>query len=110
MLDGMQGITPALLDTASIPTNGKPSKLHDAAQQFEALLIGEMMKTVRAAGSDGWLGSGDDNATESALDMAEEQFARALAAGGGLGLSKVIEAQVTAQHSESQNVTPVRAK
>ncbi len=69
----------------------KPSKLHDAAQQFEALVIGEMMRSQREAGSEGWLGSGDGAGDDSAMDMAEAQFSNALAAGGGLGLAKMIE-------------------
>jgi Rod binding domain-containing protein len=109
-MQGINSITAPVLETAGLARAQKPSKLHDAAQQFEALMIGEMMKTVREARSDGWLGSGADTGDDSAMEMAEAQFAQALAAGGGLGLSKTIEESVTAQHSELQNVTPVRAK
>lgn len=98
------------LDTSDIAATKKPSKLHDAAQQFEALMIGEMMRSVRESGSEGWLGSGGDTGDDSAMDMAESQFARALATGGGLGLAKTIEQSVAAQHPESQNVTAVREK
>lgn len=73
----------------------KPTKLHEAAQQFEALMIGEMMKSVRDSGSEGWLGSGDSTGSETAMDMAENQFAKALAQGGGLGIAKTIEQQMT---------------
>ncbi|MDQ2840785.1 MAG: rod-binding protein [Acidobacteriota bacterium] len=69
----------------------KPDKLHGAAQQFESLLIGEMLKSAREAGSDGWLGSGDSTGDDSAMDMAESQLANSLSASGGLGLAKVIE-------------------
>lgn len=86
---------------SDVAATKKPSKLHDAAQQFEALMIGEMMRSVREAGSEGWMGSGSDSGSESAMDMAEGQFARALATGGGLGLSKTIEQSVSAQHPES---------
>lgn len=82
----------------------KPSKIHDAAQQFEALMIGEMLKSVRESSSDGWLGSGDSDASDSAQSMAETQFASALASGGGIGLAKMIERNLTKEAS-AQNVT-----
>jgi Rod binding domain-containing protein len=72
----------------------KSSKLHDAAQQFEALMIGEMLKTARESGSEGWLGSGGGTGDDSAMGMAESQLANALAASGGLGLSRIIEQSV----------------
>lgn len=85
--------TPSLSDSA--PASGKPSKLHQAAQQFEALLIGEMMKSVREDGEDGWLGSGGGAGDDSAMDMAQSQFANAMATSGGLGLTKVIEERMS---------------
>lgn len=96
------------LSTSDTVAAKTPSKLHDAAQQFEALMIGEMMKSVRESGDDGWLGSGGDTGDESAMDMAESQFARALGMSGGLGLSKTIEQSVARQHPESQAVKAVR--
>ena len=81
-----------------------PTKIHDAAQQFEALMIGEMLKSVRESSSDGWLGSGDSDASDSAQAMAETQFASALAAGGGIGLAKMIERNLT-KAAAAQNVT-----
>ncbi len=75
--------------TASEKIPGK-GKAVDAAKQFEALLIGQMLKTMRESGS-GWLGSGEDQAAESAMGMAEEHFAAALSASGGLGLASTIE-------------------
>jgi Rod binding domain-containing protein len=91
------------LDTSSISNRSKPSKLHDAAQQFEALMIGELMKSVRESGSEGWLGSEGDSGSESAMDMAEGQFAKALSLSGGLGLTKMIEQNVGAERNKLQN-------
>jgi len=95
--------TSPLLPLASNDLTGtaKPSKLHDAAQQFEALMIGEMMKSVRDSGSeDGWLGSGGGPGSDTAMDMAENQFAKALAQGGGLGIAKTIEQRMVAARPE----------
>ncbi|MDQ2843479.1 MAG: rod-binding protein [Acidobacteriota bacterium] len=84
--------TPALsnlpVDASAQP---KPKRIHEAAQQFESLLIGEMLKSARSASSDGWLGSGESTGDDSAMDMAESQLANALASSGGLGLASTIE-------------------
>ncbi|HMC61987.1 MAG TPA: hypothetical protein VKJ01_22525 [Candidatus Solibacter sp.] len=69
------------------------AKIKATAQQFEALLIGQLLKTSREAGSSGWLGTGDnDDAGQIGMEVGEQEFARMLAASGGLGLSKTIEA------------------
>ncbi len=67
-----------------------PQKIENAAQQFESLLLAQILKSMREAGSGGWLGGGDDQAAAPALELAEEQFAQALSAQGGLGLAKMI--------------------
>jgi len=93
--------TPLLSSPTEVSPKTKPSKIHDAAQQFEALMIGEMLKSVREASSDGWLGSGDSDASNSALGMAEGQFATAIAHGGGIGLASMIERSLTKQATQN---------
>jgi Rod binding domain-containing protein len=68
-----------------------PAKVLDASQQFESLMVGQMMRTMREGGS-GWLGTGEDAAGDVAMDFAEQQFAQAISKQGGLGLSKMIAA------------------
>jgi flagellar protein FlgJ len=100
--------TPGVPDLGNASAPAKPGKLHQAAQQFEALLVGEMMKSVREDGQDGWLGSGDDTGDSSAMDMAESQFANALAQNGGLGLTHVIEERMSqGSQPSSSSDTPV---
>jgi peptidoglycan hydrolase FlgJ len=66
----------------------EPQKIRDAAREFESLLLEQMLRSARAAGSGEWMG---EDQTGSALsEMAEQQFARALSAGGGLGLAKMV--------------------
>jgi Rod binding domain-containing protein len=66
-------------------------KVKGAAEQFEALMIGQLMKTAREAGSSGWLGTGEeDQAGQTGMDMAEQQLASVMAKSGGLGLTKFI--------------------
>jgi peptidoglycan hydrolase FlgJ len=76
---------------------GKPSKIHDAAQQFEALLVGEMLKSARESGSWGLTEEDSDPGGDTLSGMAESQFANALAKSGGLGLSHMIEQSVSRQ-------------
>lgn len=82
----VSGIAP---DGAGARKPDDPAKVRDAAEQFEALLIGQILRSARAGGS-GWLGSGGDSSSECATDMAEQQLAMVLAQRGGLGLADVI--------------------
>jgi Rod binding domain-containing protein len=67
-----------------------------AAKDFEALLIGQMLRSTREEGS-GWLGTDNDDAGSAAYSLGEDQLAKAMAAGGGFGLSKVIAAGLAPQ-------------
>jgi len=66
-----------------------PEKIKDAASQFEALLIGQVLKSAHEESGDGWGGDADP-ASASAMDFANDYFARAMAAKGGLGLTNLI--------------------
>ena len=79
---------------ARIASGRDPDKVHDAAQQFEALLLGQMLRSSRE-GNTGWLGSGGDAAGDCATDFAEQQFATVMAQQGGLGLATLITKGLT---------------
>lgn len=87
-------ITPAAAHPAGVPRD-ETARLRDAACQFESLLIAQMLKTMRESGS-GWLGTSetDDQAGATATELAEEQFAQAMARQGGLGLARLVVAGV----------------
>jgi Rod binding domain-containing protein len=82
---------PPAMSLATTASASKHSKIADASTQFEALLIGEMLKSVREASDDGWLGGGSDSSAESAFGIAESQLAQSISAKGGLGLAKTIQ-------------------
>ena len=88
---GVSPATSAALPASGVTAKADPARLRDAACQFESLLIAQMMKTVRES-SQAWLGSDgeDDQAGSTALELAEEQFAQALAHQGGLGLTSLV--------------------
>ena len=83
----MSPLLPPGLPTAP-QADVKPTKVRDAAQQFEALLIGQILRSVRESGG-GWLGSSDASA-DCAAEYAEQQFAAVIAQRGGLGLADLI--------------------
>lgn len=72
------GLTPK---EASNPT--QPTQIRHTAQQFEALLIEQMLRSARESG-----GTESDNAL---LQVAEQHFAQLIAANGGLGIARLLE-------------------
>jgi Rod binding domain-containing protein len=93
------------------PENGaEHAKIEKAAKQFESLLIGQIMKSMHEAGSSGWMGGGEDQAGEAAMELAEEQFAQALASRGGLGLARLIMQGLTARSGEPSDPQPAAQK
>ena len=81
-----EGFQAALSEASS----DQPSKIADAAKQFEALMMGQILKAARESSDGGWLGTGEDNSGQLALDMAEQQFAQAMSSKGGLGIAKLV--------------------
>lgn len=93
------------LDVTGLASSHKtdsPEKIKDAASQFEALLIGQILKTAHEDSDQGSLGGDSDPASASAMDFANEYFARAMAAKGGLGLTKMIVAGLERQATKSK--------
>lgn len=76
------------LTQPAVPKPENPPKIRDAAQQFEALLIGQILQASHQ--SDGWLGTGEDSAGSCAMGFAEEQLASMMARSGGFGVAKLI--------------------
>ena len=88
MIQSVPGATPSGGAVSAAPAKA-PDKIADAARQFEALLIGQMLKSMRDT-EGGWLGTGDDEASNSAMEYAQEMFAQSLSASGGLGMAKLV--------------------
>jgi flagellar protein FlgJ len=86
-----------------------PEKIQKAAQDFEALLIGQMLKSVRESSFGGGWGTSDQSG-DVAIDMAEQQMAQLMASNGGLGLAKLVskglENAMPSNHPRSANVIP----
>jgi flagellar protein FlgJ len=88
-------LLPKLQTTQGAPHKpDDPARIHEAAQQFEALLVGQMMRSVRESAGN-WLKTGDDSSGDCATDFAEQQFATNMAQQGGLGLATLISTGLT---------------
>jgi peptidoglycan hydrolase FlgJ len=82
--------------------NADPGALKEAAAQFDALFIGMMLKSARAAS----LGKGifDSEASNQYLELMDDQVALELARKGGLGFGKLLLEQISPRgaHASSE--------
>jgi peptidoglycan hydrolase FlgJ len=80
----------------------KQAKLADAAQQFEAMLLQEMLKPLRS-GENSWGGEekSDDSSSDTMSSFGTEAVAKAISKGGGLGIARQVIRQVTLEHQHS---------
>jgi flagellar protein FlgJ len=81
-----------------------PEKISGVAKQFEALMIGQMLKSAREASGGGWLGNEDDQEDHTGslvMEMAEQGFSQAIAARGGLGIAKMVTANLERGQSKT---------
>jgi Rod binding domain-containing protein len=96
---------PRILSQKPVKSTDSPAKIQDAAQQFEGLLLAQLLSSAHGEG--GWLGSGSDGASGTATGFAEQQLAAVMAQNGGLGLSKLIatglERRNDAAHADPSN-------
>jgi flagellar protein FlgJ len=74
----------------------KQAKLVDAAQQFEAAMLQELLKPMQH-GQDSWGGElkSDDPASDTISSFGTEAIAKAISKGGGFGIAKQIVSKVT---------------
>lgn len=86
------GITPrADVPEASAPP-AETAKINKCATEFEGMLLAQMLRSAREAGSGGLTGDDEDDseANSTLLELGEQQFAQALAASGALGIGKMV--------------------
>jgi len=103
-------VLPAQSDIAA--QTRQKAKLADAAHEFEASLLQELLKPMQS-GKNSWGGEGDgedggeDNSFDTIRSFGTEAVAKAISKGGGFGIAKQVVAQVEREHRQnSQNGTP----
>jgi Rod binding domain-containing protein len=81
----------------------KSSKLVVAAQEFEAMLMQELLKPMRA-GQSSWGDEekDDDSAADTISSFGTEAVAKAMSKGGGLGIARQVTRQITLEQRNLQ--------
>jgi len=92
----LPGVLTAGLGINSNIAKDSPEKIRDAASQFEALLISQVLKASHEGEDQGWLGTGEDQTAGAMMSLAEDFFARAMAARGGFGLARMVASGLVA--------------
>jgi flagellar protein FlgJ len=74
----------------------KQAKLVDAAQQFEATMLQELLKPMQH-GQSSWGDEekNDDSASNTMSSLGTESIAKAISKGGGFGIARSLVKQVT---------------
>jgi Rod binding domain-containing protein len=75
------------------PDPQRHSKLVDAAQQFEGMLLQELLKPMRS-GEDGWDEEKSDGTNDTLSSFGTEAVAKAISSRGGLGIARQIVQQL----------------
>jgi peptidoglycan hydrolase FlgJ len=71
-----------------------PAKAKKVAQEFEAMFVGMMLKSMRdTVGKDKLTGGG--HGEETFRSLLDQEYATAAAKGGGVGLAAMIEKELT---------------
>ncbi|RMF69079.1 MAG: hypothetical protein D6740_09950 [Alphaproteobacteria bacterium] len=79
---------------------GKPRTAHEAARQFEAVFLQQMLKPMFASvGRDPLFGGGAGE--EIYRDFLVDALARALAKAGGIGIAKAVEGEIATLRGET---------
>jgi len=94
--------------SAAIETQ-KRAKLVDAAQQFEASMLQELLKPMQT-GQSSWGGEekSDDSASDTISSFGTEEIAKAISKGGGFGIAKQIVSKVTLEHQQNSEKKTVQ--
>jgi Rod binding domain-containing protein len=80
----------------------KQAKLVDAAQQFEATMLQELLKPMQH-GQSSWGAdeTSDDTASDTIGNFGTESIAKAISKGGGFGIAKQVISQITLEHQRN---------
>lgn len=80
-------------------TTKDASSVHRVAQEFESLLISQLLKSMKQGALDEESGGAND----SVMQYAQESMARVLSQNGGIGIASVVERALTQRSSEAAN-------
>jgi flagellar protein FlgJ len=96
---------------ASDAQRQKQAKLVDAAQQFEATMLQELLKPMQHGQSSwGEEVQNDDSASDTMSSFGTESIAKAISKGGGFGIARSVVKQVTQEHQQHSERIPSSTK
>jgi len=87
----------------------KPDKVTDVAKQFEALMIGQVLKAARESSDGGWLSDGDDQTGDLTLELGEQSLSQAMASRGTFGIAKLVTDSLKRHDSTTASSGPATA-
>jgi len=90
------GASASVLSASTVAANAKTAKLVDAAEQFEAMMLNELLKPLNFGA--GVEEAGDENAggaADTIRGMGTDALSKALASHGGMGIARKIVKDVT---------------
>ena len=98
-------VTPSLFSakplTAPVADSDQVRKIKQSAQDFEAVLLRQMLKEIRSSA----LAETNKGSNSTYLDMADEQMANQLASQGGFGFGKAMADQMLKQVQAAKLIT-----
>ena len=97
------GQVSATMGTATPAEAREKNKLTDAAQQFEAVFLEQLLKPLQDEARDN--GEEKSPGSDTMSSYGTESVARAISKGGGLGIAKQIVAKVELERHQHQNET-----
>ncbi|MBS1799414.1 MAG: hypothetical protein JSS95_06265 [Acidobacteria bacterium] len=83
----------------------KRSKLTDAAQQFEAMMLQELLKPMRSSEDDLSGEKSEDSSFDTIASFGTESVAKAISKSGGVGIARQIIQQLS-QENPGENTLP----
>jgi hypothetical protein len=91
MPDGLQGACQIRIEANGPQTSGctsaDPRNIHKLAQEFESLLIEQVLKSVKLGDS----GEDGNSASGSMMDFAKQNLAQLISHSGGIGMAHFLE-------------------
>jgi len=87
--------------TAPVADSEQIKKIKQSAQDFEAVLLRQMLKEIRSSA----LADSNKGSNSTYLEMADEQLANQLAAQGGFGFGKSMADQMLKQVQAAKLIT-----